>query len=106
MGATTFVISYKGETLGEAYNNAVTDALWNHGHDPYNGTISTTDGVTDRTERLKYFKGDVDSWANEAFKFTEKWDSCWGAYTGHSIVRGTHGEQLENDYIFAGWAAE
>jgi hypothetical protein len=47
MGGCTFTTEARGKTLREAYGNAVQDALYEYGHDPYNGSISTTDGAVD-----------------------------------------------------------
>ena len=44
MGAHTFVCYVHGETPEQAYKAAVEQALYYCGHDPYNGTISTTNG--------------------------------------------------------------
>lgn len=46
MGAHTFgtTIGGKGVDAKQAYSLAVTAAHYEHGHDPYNGTISTTEG--------------------------------------------------------------
>jgi hypothetical protein len=55
MGATFFRTSYRGKSLSDAYKSAVEDAENEYGHDPYNGTISTTTGfhVIDRTREYK-----------------------------------------------------
>jgi hypothetical protein len=45
MGASNFQDEAYGRSAAEAYNRAVSDALHFSGHDPYNGTISTTSGV-------------------------------------------------------------
>jgi hypothetical protein len=45
MGATSFTNEYRGTaTLKEAYGELVDQAFYEYGHDPYNGTISTTSG--------------------------------------------------------------
>ena len=51
MGASWFQITAYGNSLREAYNNAVEDAEEYSGHqEGYNGTISTTNGFRDETE--------------------------------------------------------
>lgn len=53
MGACDFsnmVWSNKG--VCDAYQRAVEAALYEHGHDPYNGTISTTSRPVDITAKL------------------------------------------------------
>lgn len=42
MGATTFTITAQGNNVKEVFNELVEEALNMYGHDPYNGTISTT----------------------------------------------------------------
>lgn len=42
MGAHDFQTSSTGENASKAYRNACEQATFEHGHDPYNGTISTT----------------------------------------------------------------
>lgn len=44
MSAQTFITYGYGKDLKSAYDNAVEDAIDCYGHDPYNGTISTTYG--------------------------------------------------------------
>jgi len=44
MGATTFRTIATGRTAEDAYNRACEQAEFEYGHDPYNGTISTTSG--------------------------------------------------------------
>jgi hypothetical protein len=45
MGAHDFVVFVEGDDLDAAYRRAVDDATFRCGHDPYNGTISTTNGA-------------------------------------------------------------
>lgn len=53
MGASFFRTNYRGKSLKDAYNDAVEDAEQEYGNDPYNGTISTTNGVIDKTREYK-----------------------------------------------------
>lgn len=46
MGAHGFVEFHPGPDCAAAYRAACEQALYEHGHDGYNGTISTTDGVS------------------------------------------------------------
>ena len=119
MGASTFQCLASGDSLQDAYQNAVQSALYSHGHESYNGTISTTEGVVDRSDRLADLAGartallqlknagvgivpgieyDVlieaeRAWTIEAYNNTEKYGPCWGA----KVESGK--------YIFAGWAS-
>ena len=108
MGASTFQCIASGDSLQDAYQNAVQSAVYSHGHEPYNGTISTTDGVVDRSGfwmELMAYPGMTNiiaerAWAVEAYNHlavlrrkTEKYGPCWGA----KVESGK--------YIFAGWAS-
>ncbi len=44
MGASSFSASVYAPDAQTGYTDLVEEALWVHGHDPYNGTISTTYG--------------------------------------------------------------
>ena len=46
MGGCDFTTVSFGKDAGDAYANAVREAEYERGHDPYNGTISTTGGFT------------------------------------------------------------
>lgn len=94
MGSHNFSTQSQGKTMSEAYKNAVDDAHYQHGHDPYNGTISTTSGFKDKTNVLNgQCEGDLRKFDDVACDNTEKWESCWGAKID------------ENTYLFVGWAA-
>jgi len=59
MGATNFVEVMQGyDSADEAYSEAVSQAIYEYGHDPYNGTISTTNGYQ--------YLGEVDTFTNMA----------------------------------------
>jgi len=53
MGASWFEMTAYGNSLREAYSNAVEDAEQESGHDSYNGTISTTHTIDDLTDQFK-----------------------------------------------------
>ena len=53
MGASWFQISKYGRSAKEAYIEAVHEAEQEHGHDSYNGTISTTHSFEDLTNNFK-----------------------------------------------------
>lgn len=80
MGATLVQQRSTGKNLQEAYNNAVEDAIYENGNDNYNGTISTTRGVVDKTK--EYLSKDMTPsqyahWLYENDKL-EKWGSAVG----------------------------
>jgi len=46
MGATNFYTEADGDTMAEAFHNAVQDAYYWHGHGGYSGTIAEKPGAT------------------------------------------------------------
>jgi hypothetical protein len=107
MGASSFSLRIKADSLQSAYQQAYDQAAHEHGHNMYSGTIATTNGVIDKTDVLtqlikeeqKYAAHDevgtaVRKWLDQAWDKTSKWDSVWGA------------KIADNEYILAGWAAE
>lgn len=95
MGAHDFHTEAIAETAGEAYRNAVADALYEEGHNSYNGTISTTSGFV--MEPL--LEGEsIYEWVHRVTmddKITQKWENC-ACVADPSNPRHWH---------FAGWAA-
>ena len=102
MGAHNLSDRAVGKTMREAYDSAVSYAENEYGHNAYNGTISTTEGFTDKTARYESLvkkhgtKEGTHKWYDEAWDNTDKWEEVWGALTNKE----------KNLYIFAGWAAE
>lgn len=74
MGAEFFKDTYRGKTLQDAYNSAVEDAIFEHGNDPYSGTIATTTGfiVADKTREYKAsgksLHDYIDTWIDDGEK--------------------------------------
>jgi hypothetical protein len=62
MGASWFEMTAYGNTLREAYSNAVEDAEQESGHDSYNGTISTTHTIDDLTDQFRRSKKSFDDY--------------------------------------------
>ena len=93
MGAHDFIAYGYGKNPDEAYKDAVEGALWDFGHDPYNGTISTTDGfvMIPREEDESY-----EEWARRVIDDdrVRKWEDC-ACTAGNS----------KEEWVFAGWAA-
>jgi len=73
MGGCTFQTEEFGSTPKSAYLRAVEQAYYDHGHDPYNGTISTTRGF-DFVELGE--DEDPFVYAKEHYNDYDKWDSC------------------------------
>ena len=101
MGACNFITFKVAKTKEEAFRELVEEAQWEYGHDPYNGTISTTSlsrrpakvirkRFTKKAEREAIDVAEADGWG-------EKWESraidCGATKGGHV-------------WAFYGWAAE
>lgn len=90
MGATNFVEIMKGyDNHNDAYQQAVDDAIYDYGNDPYNGTISTTSGYdylgeVSRKDLEKYIDDRIDNYW--------KWGKCGCVY-------------CDGSFVFFGWAA-
>lgn len=101
MGACSIEERGSGTSMADAYTKLVNQAVYDYGHDPYSGTIATTEGFFDKTARfneiLKQNDGDSDKafniFADEAFDNTNKWDAVWGV-------------KYNDKYYFYGWAAK
>jgi hypothetical protein len=74
MGATTFQFKQKGCTFLEAYDNAVEDAIHEHGDNNYNGTISTTRSVIDVTKEFKASGKTIQQYIDSVIEDIPKWD--------------------------------
>lgn len=100
MGACNFITFGKGKTKEQAFKTLVQEAEWEYGHDPYNGTISTTSlsrnpvkvirkRFTDKARKEAVKVAEADDWG-------EKWESrvidCGATKGGHV-------------WAFYGWAA-
>lgn len=91
MGANEIVLEYSGKNMKEAFNNAQEDAIYEYGHDPYNGTISTctlTKNVTSAYNQAE----DKQAFINDHLEKVDKWEA--------------HGIKLGNGkYMFIGMAS-
>lgn len=91
MGACNFIEFGKGKTKEQAFKALVQEAEWEHGHDPYNGTISTTSlsrrpvkvirkRFTEKARQEAVKVAEADDWG-------EKWESrvidCGATKGGH-----------------------
>ena len=100
MGATNFMAFGIGKTVDDAFTALVHEAIYEYGHDPYNGTISTTSlsrrapkiirkRFTEKAREDAYKVAEADDWG-------EKWESraidCGATKGGHM-------------WAFYGWAA-
>lgn len=107
MGATNFADEYRGTaTMQEAYREMVDRAFYERGHDPYNGTISTTSGViqdpkTPAPVDLKAAMERAQFWDREdrGEDVPGKWEAAWAVpllpETDEAIAADQH-------YVYAG----
>lgn len=99
MGAHNFHVDAYGETADEAYREAVDEAWYDYGHDPYNGTISTTDGFV----LIPLKEGEtIDDWSFRVI------DDDRVQKRGDCACTADPDEPVENGrslWHFAGWAA-
>lgn len=72
MGATEFYTIGRGANFGDAYNEAVRDAIREYGNDPYNGTISTTTNAVLATRATFTARG-ASLYAEAHLDDAEKW---------------------------------
>lgn len=72
MGGIDFYVSSWGKDAKDAYTKAIEEAEYEHGNDPYNGTISTTDGFTDVTNEFLNSGLDVRTFMDRKLQRCEK----------------------------------
>jgi len=78
MGATSFEYQIKSVSMGKAYEDAYSNAEDMSGSDPYNGTISTTDGYIDKTADFKRSGLSIRDYINKHIYDCDKWGAAWG----------------------------
>ena len=113
MGATNFsnlaIGKFKDST--QAYNEEVEEAHYESGHDPYNGTISTTNGFNIVTDHPRFGTKAFDKWEE---KLTDKLDKrdcvcvevIGAPFKKQKYNRGYKGMKGIKMFYFFGWAAE
>lgn len=78
MGATDFQVKQRGKSLIDAYKKAVMEAIEESGNDQYNGTISTTTNVIDKTEAFKTSKLTIQEFIDKHIEYCRKRGPAWG----------------------------
>ena len=73
MGATDFRLTSRGVSVREAFQDAVEAAEHEHGHDSYNGTISTTQYYGDLTDKFKKSGKSINSFIDEFLESCSKY---------------------------------
>lgn len=71
----TFFPNDKTTTAQEAYRALVEDALYEEGHDGYNGTISTTSGIQQGSTKLM-MPSEANKFASSRMDKLSKWDNA------------------------------
>jgi hypothetical protein len=99
MGAHDFQCEEYGASPEEAYKIAVDNALYECGHNPYNGTISTTDGFV----MIPFDEGETPGdWFERVIddERVQKWTDC-------ACAQDPYTDKENGSYLwhFAGWAA-
>lgn len=96
MGATTFFCVAKGKTSRQAFNDAVYDARYEHGHGGYTGTIAEKDDyvmipLPQGADPFEYADKLI---AEDDPRIDDKWGDAGCIYMG------------DDKYLFFGWASE
>jgi len=120
MGATTFETTGKGKTVGEAFQNARDQALWDYGHRGYTGSLAEKDDyvetvLPDGVEVDEFIgalmdglhmwsvgdeplEGKVPDWAPPNWEvLVEVYDSKWGPCVAIKTA--------PDEWTFCGWAS-
>ena len=112
MGAITFDLTEVGryKNASEAYSEAVEEALYDMGHDSYNGTISTTDGFRKLNTHHRYGSKAWNKWVEKLLDELDKRDCVCYEIKGTALKkikerRGYKGKRNVKAYYFFGWAA-
>lgn len=99
MGAVNFIEFGAGTNARQAFNALVADAEFMYGHDPYNGTISTTSLVRGCVKVADEWSEDA---RDKAIALADKND--WGEkWESRAIDCGSIGDDLHM-FAFYGWA--
>ncbi len=103
MGACNFIEFGEGKTPREAFDRLCDEMTYYYGHDPYNGTISTTSLSRRPTKEIQKTWGTMaEKKAMKAAKedgWGEKWES---RVLDCGRVKGKRGVRM---WAFYGWAA-
>ncbi len=110
MGADTFEQRSHGETVAEAFNAAVGQAGWDHGHSGYTGTIAekpgfveykmTLERARELVELTSVYEEDEDAFSaltEREQHFITTYDDKWGEACAIKIEDGV--------WMFMGWAS-
>lgn len=79
MGSYNFfsgISKEKASTAQDAYEYLVQEAIYEYGHNPYSGTIATTDGFRMFTDFRVESKEDLARAEGIILDRTQKWEKC------------------------------
>lgn len=112
MGATQFITHAYGKTIEEAFNTAYEDALWEHGHGGYTGTIAEKPGfvlvdVPPGVTFTEFVHALEDSWDKKPDWAPSNWDRLTAIYNDKwgDCLAVADTRHLDNNWIFFGWAS-
>ena len=119
MGAWDFNVTKIAKTPKVAYNEAVEGAEYEHGHDGYNGTISTTAEYYFFDKQPRWWTKKFDDWEDKILEegcngkrgLVQKWGACGcvevkgKAAKEIKEVNGLKGKRGLKVWYFFGWAA-
>ena len=94
----------------EAYNQLVKEEIYEHGHDGYNGTISTSEGFRIRTDHPRYGTKKWNKFYDKTLDGT-KFDRWNCIEIKGSLLKqfkehwGYKGKRNIKAFVFWGWAA-
>jgi hypothetical protein len=88
MGASLIEERGRGFSMNDAYKTAVEDAIYDHGNDSYNGTISTTNGVKDVTKQYRSSGKSIGDFAEYLYETDQlqKWGNALGVCLSEPVV--------------------
>jgi hypothetical protein len=100
MGGTTFSCTAQGGTVGEAFHNAVEQALYDYGHAGYTGTIAECEGYT-VIQSLPLTMAEAVNLGNKLIddddpRINDKWGPAGAIYVN---------EEGQDPWYFFGWAS-
>ena len=101
MGACNFIDFKAAPTAREAFDELVSEAVWEYGHDPYNGTISTTQLMRGHVVSV------AEEWSEDAREkaIAEAEAKGWGEKReARAVDCGSAGDGMRM-WAFYGWAA-
>lgn len=107
----SFITIGYGKDLKQAYENAREQAIEEYGHDPYNGTISTTYGCGKVYGELDNYNGKwTKTLEKKAYQYAYKTIDNLGGRECKAIDLGKVSNRITHHngwhkFIFFGWAA-